>query len=185
MPENKARIFDALVKFGILFDYSPTKERLMIYVEHLVNYPAIEIYKALTKLKTTANKFPTLADIENILNASLNESDNANEGMARIVAALSQFGQYQAKDAREHLGSEAWFVVLGLGGWCNLCLCTHSELNTLRAQARELFKVALKRACNGTLSHATDVLTGNKKVSDMKSLESIFKKQLGIGSKSE
>jgi hypothetical protein len=137
-------LYDALMKFGVLFEKVPSPERIQAYVEELKKYSPEQVSSALKQLKVEARYFPSLSEIIERINPPLSENDHANEMMGAIIDSLTKFGQYQAEEAKKHLGPEAWFVVERIGGWHSLCMATYDELNSMRAQVREMAKAAKK-----------------------------------------
>lgn len=67
--------------------------------------------------------------------------DNSGNLIAgEIISCMTQFGRYQAVEAREFLGEEKWEIVNRYGGWNALCGLTNDQMGIARAQLRDLAK---------------------------------------------
>jgi len=136
--------FETLRKFAMLKGYEVTTERIEGYVEYLKEYNHDEVMAAFKNLFESSHRFPDLSDIIKIIKPPLTETDKANEVMGAIMEALQSFGPMQPKEARAKLGPIAWFVVERVGGWNSLCMATYDQLNSMRAQVRDMAKAAEK-----------------------------------------
>lgn len=140
----KARIYEALAKFSILFEDPPSKERLMAYVEKLQKYPVEKLVKAFNEMDRETDRFPSLAKILNLVDPQPSENDEAYEMAGEILRCVSEFGSHQASNAKEALGEIAWLSVQRFGGWPELCSLTYDQMGTAKAQLRDTCKSVLK-----------------------------------------
>lgn len=157
MKKSKARIYQALAQFSILFDYPPSKERIHAYVEILGKYDLSNFNETLEKLARECERFPSLARILSHVSPEPNDKDTANEMAGEIMVIVGRNGSYQAKEAREELGEMAWLAVERFGGWSTLCMLTYDQMGMARAQLRDLCLSAM--------------MTAKRKPSDQKELE--------------
>ena len=88
--------------------------------------------------------FPDISDILKIVDPKLSESDNANEIAGSIIESIARFGRNRGDEVRAEIGETAWHCVKRFGGWKEICNVEQSQLNTLRAQLREMSKASVK-----------------------------------------
>ena len=88
--------------------------------------------------------FPCIAELRKTL--GLNDLDpdlEARQVVANIIDAIRKFGYQREKEAREFLGPLTWSVILGSGGYQNLCEMTYQNQTVICAQMRELARSML------------------------------------------
>jgi len=130
--------FDEIKKLAILKNANTTSERLNLYAKILDSYDLELVKKAIVKIALESKFFPDISEIVAILDPKMDEKAEANEMAGAIIESISRYGRYHGEGAAAYLGKKAWLVVSRLGGWSDLCKVTNSELNTLRAQIRDL-----------------------------------------------
>lgn len=116
-----------------------TPERLKFYSELLVGELTPEELKASIKnIIFKCKFFPSIAEIIEIVRPSVD--DQANEIAGEILNSIRNFGTPEVKEAMAFLGPEKWDVVTRFGGWSILSKLEYDQMNTARAQLRELAK---------------------------------------------
>ncbi|GEM_PF-5363374 len=144
--EKKARIYDELVALDVILGTEQKKERLVGYVNHLETYPLGSIISILRGFHRRLIYFPRLAEIiENLEGFSDSTIDLANVIASDIISCISKFGPGRIEEVKKELGPN-FVVVEKFGRWADLCAITYNEVNTVRAQLRELAKGQLNRS---------------------------------------
>ena len=145
MSENKKEIiFKTFQNLAIFSGQKISPERIELYVEYLSKYETTQIMRALKICLETIPYFPAISHILKILDPHKTENDIGNEILSEIMTALKNNGEYQARDVKQTISKSAWDAVEGVGGWTALCRMTYSDLNTARAQIREMGKAVVK-----------------------------------------
>lgn len=135
----KRDIYESLILIAQAYGVTPQKERIQIYTDFLSEQLSAEQLKAAIPLIFSKCKFfPSIAEIVEIAKGS--DLDNAHESVELIFRALREFGFYRAKEAKESLPENIWNIIQAFGGWSELCRIENSQLNTARAQLREIAK---------------------------------------------
>ena len=146
MQKNpKEIIFEALRRLAIIKGQDITSERIELYCEILEQYPLNKTCDAIKTFVLKKSNFPDLPDIIAIIEPTLDIRDVANEMAGEIINAILKFGATNLADAKICLGDLAWYVVERSGGWGILCLTEIDNLGTLRAQLRDMSKMAIAK----------------------------------------
>jgi len=141
---HKHDIFDQLRKLAISKGQEVTEERLHIYTEFLSKYDHADVMQALLKCFKEVKFFPDISEIIKAIEEPIDIETEAQIMAGEILDAAKSFGQYQANEAKEALGSKAWYSVERFGGWDTVCGLKYSELNTSRAQLKNICKASIK-----------------------------------------
>lgn len=94
-------------------------------------------------------RMPGIAELVSILDPKEDPETEAQEAAARIIAAISKYGPYRVKEAREYIGELGWLVVQKDGGWENVCMLETDQLPATRAQYRKMALTQYDRAKRG------------------------------------
>lgn len=88
------------------------------------------------------NKFPSPADIMDLINPKLDAHDIGVLTAAKILEAIRKFGSYSSKEAHEYIGDAGWACVKVFGGWVYICehLGINVDITAFQAQCREIVK---------------------------------------------
>lgn len=92
-------------------------------------------------------KFPLPADLRELCGAAVDDKTVALDASSLVIGAVSRFGIYQQRAAREHIGEPGWTAVERIGGWEYLCqnLGTRTlPLTTVQAQVRDVCEAQIK-----------------------------------------
>lgn len=101
--------------------------------------------QALQRLRRKG-RFPTVEDIENLVDPSVSSLDDAREAASLIVEAVSRHGYTNPGAARAAMGELAWQVVRRFGGWAHICETLNSRNQpTLLAQFRDIAETLGRR----------------------------------------
>ena len=140
----KAALFEGFRGLAIAVGYEISEERLLIYVQNassdlrgLDEHGVKEIFKGLVRV---CEKFPSYAEFLRWSGIETNTHDQAVLMAGQIIEAISDFGTMQVTEAKAYLGPRAWMAVRKFGGWKDLCMLDYSQLNTARAQLRDICK---------------------------------------------
>lgn len=134
----------------------PTEQGAKIWLGFFAETNAEEFLKAVKSHVATSKFIPTVADINEKLND--NSLEAWDEAWGKVLKAVRRFGTYNEKEARLALGET--FQAVDCLGWKNICLAPSSNLGTLRAQFRDVFKsnkqrVSTKKSLARSLTGST------------------------------
>lgn len=143
---KKEIIFDELVLLETVLNQKQTKERLMIYVNHLEKFELLDIIKTIRNFHLKSKYFPHVSElIEDIYGLSGNTEEIATSIASEIIELISRFGPYRENEVKKELGVK-FGIVQRFGGWQSLCRIELSEVPNTRAQLRELSKVFINKS---------------------------------------
>lgn len=128
---------------------------LQLYVDDLADLPFQAVVSALAQIRRDpkARRCPLPADVRARLTAEGDPETEATMIAARILAAIAGVGPYDTVRARESIGEVGWQVVIGSGGWENLCLIENDDIGTHRAQWRSHAKAILQQRGPNSPAH--------------------------------
>lgn len=119
-----------------------------LVVEYWFNhFGALPVEKLKNSLDTwicNESFFPCISELRKTL--GLNDLDpdlEARQVVANVLDAIRKFGYQREKEAKTLLGPLTWSVILGSGGWQNLCEMTYQNQTVICAQMRELARSML------------------------------------------
>lgn len=117
-----------------------------IWSQALSSYSDEIVKKAFALAIKTMEHFPVIKDIIGICDGRHQSSeDDGRELAARIEGAITKFGSYNFKDAKEYLGPIAWEVVTLNGGWQEVCNVTYDNIPSALKKWRELGTLLSKK----------------------------------------
>ncbi len=140
MQKNKEVIFETIRKMAVIKGGDIAQERIELYTEVLSKYDTKKVLEAIKTLTLESRFFPDISEFLKIIDPNPDKDTLANDMVGAIIEAIAEFGSYNSEGAAEYLGVKAWHVVERSGGWQTLCQTTYNQLNTLRAQLRDLAK---------------------------------------------
>jgi len=158
----RERFLQRIAALGTMcgFPLDPKSGVLHLYELELAPLGYERAAKAIEEIVRTrkgTDRFPSIADIRNLIVPEPGPEVEAIEAANRIVEALSRFGGCNADvnepRAREFVGELGWLVVQRHGGWVNLVESgiAADQIPTLKAQWRELAKALWARAKAGRI----------------------------------
>jgi len=138
---------------ALLSEQSPqpaTRTRILFTIEQLTAHPIAKILPALKRLAIHSRTFPTVGEIlaEMGIRKETEVQNPAEDAVAiagRISTAISKFGAWGPRDARQYIGEVGWEVVNMSCGWDQVCKVSDDELGMMTAQWREKAKAILSR----------------------------------------
>jgi hypothetical protein len=142
--EEKKVLFQSLQGLAAVFETEKQPEVIKLYVEALSDNTLKENLAAIKWAMVNCKFFPKPVELIEQINPKGTRED-ADHLAGRAIKAITEFGSYRAREAKESMGSEAWEGVLMLGGWQTLCDSSPSDLGTLRAQLRAYCLVAINK----------------------------------------
>lgn len=144
MKNNQAEIYDALILLSVVLNQAQDPRRLMFYAETLKAFDLKQVIAQIKGFSTTSKYFPQLVEIiEPLRGLDVPTDELAIITANEIIDSLYRCGS--ESHAAEVLG-EKYQIVQRLGGWETLSRVDLSEVNTLRAQVRELAKAYINRS---------------------------------------
>lgn len=141
-------------------------ERTAYMISELEQYTGPKLNTALRQLIREARRFPTIAEIETAMGVSeVSDQARAAEAAARIEGAIVKYGSTRLGGnydrQRAFMGELAWAVCDRLGGYQHLCdTLTNDDMNTAKAQWRNLAAALCESAKRGTLDMAPGLPEG-------------------------
>jgi len=138
--KSKSRVYDQLVRLSIAKRQPVTSELAEIYTEYLSKYQESEVMSALMYCFENIKFFPDISEIKKIIEKPIDKDSIAQEITGKIFEAVKIFGSHQILEARESLGQEAWGIVERFGGWKIVCALEYRDMNTARAQLKNIAK---------------------------------------------
>lgn len=143
MKNNQAEIYDALVLLSVVLNQPQDPKRLKFYAETLKEFDLKAVISQIKGFSTQARYFPQLVEIiEPLRGLNVPTDELATMIANEIIDSLYRCGS--EAHAAQVLG-EKYYIVQRLGGWETLSRVDLSEINTLRAQTRELAKAYINR----------------------------------------
>lgn len=137
---KKAKIYEELDLLSVALGTKQDGRRLEMYAEDLETFDLKALVDCIRSFRASARYFPQLSEIiEKINGIDVATEDIANQVASDIISAISRFGLYQFKEAKEFLG-EKYLIVERFGGWRSLCEIDNDGIMATRAQLRELAK---------------------------------------------
>lgn len=140
MDKIKAQVFRALCDLAKAYGKdSISQDRLEIYTEFLVSELSVsELRKSFSKILVTCKFFPSIAEIIELAKPKFDTSEEAVIIANKVLECARSFSYADIKGAKEFLGEH--FLIAERYGWRNLVELQNSELQSARAQLRELAK---------------------------------------------
>lgn len=128
---------------------------LQLYVEDLADLPFQAVASALGQIRRDpkTRRCPLPADVRARITPESDPESEATMIAGRILAAIAGIGPYETARARESIGEVGWQVVIGSGGWENLCQIENDDIGTHRAQWRSHAKAILQQRGPNSPAH--------------------------------
>lgn len=147
MNEEKAKIYNLLVRYRVLFKEPPTDETMQAYTNTLEkeNISFSDIRYALDRLAIEKTFYPAVAIIIQKINPSEETADKAYEWVGEIFKAAAKHGRYNQEKAREALGELKWRALDTIGGYFVICNASLNDGDTLRSHLRDACKGVIRK----------------------------------------
>lgn len=144
-----ARIYGTIAE---VFGKNLSDNGLRLMVESLEDLPFDLVMHILQNWTSTGTQFPMPFLIRDKICPENSERDIGIEVAARIIQAISKFGNPNLLQAREFMGELGWKVVQRQGGWLTLCSeLTEENKGITQAQLRDLAMTIARMSKNGSL----------------------------------
>jgi hypothetical protein len=143
MKNNQAEIYDTLVLLSVVLNQPQDPKRLKFYAETLNAFDLKAVIAQIKGFSTSSKYFPQLVEIIEPLRGL----DAPTDELAVLIAAEVIESLYRCSNeahAKEVLGDK-YFVLQRLGGFETVSRMDLGDMNTLRAQAREIAKAYINR----------------------------------------
>jgi hypothetical protein len=151
MSINQELIFKGLKRMAVLFKEEVTSQRMEMFVNALSNYDINKVKWAIATCAVKLTKFPSLADIINLIEPNSNIDYETEQITNAIFTAINEFGYNNATKASEYIGPVGWRVIQGFGKWESFALSVdYNNMESKRAQIRNSIRAILSNAdkCN-------------------------------------
>ena len=153
--EEKKQIANLIMLRAELSGRTFSSQAIGMMIDDLSDLHAQAIIDLLKRWGQIENQFPSPAIIRSKLKPEINESDDVQESVNRILSATSKYGYTNPSEARKFIGELGWQIVNGTGGWQSLCEnLTTDSIGIYRAQLRDYGLSVWKRAKRGELNEA-------------------------------
>lgn len=118
---------------------------------------AILAIQELMQTRKATDRFPSIADIRNIVRPEISSKGNASDIAHQLIAAISKLGRYAKKEVVDlEIGEVGAEVVRRMGGWPRFVEMTdEGDIAIFRAQLRDLIEVVQQKSRAGILHEKT------------------------------
>ena len=157
--EKKAKIYNMLADCSARFKEKVSTDYIKAISYDLEEYSTVDIKKSLDLIKRQSDFFPSLAQIIKNIDPSTSEHELATTQALTILEAARNYSCYDKDGPQDCLG-ELWEVA-SMFGWAALTKITDKELNTTRAQLRDLCKAFNKNNISKESNKNLEILSGS------------------------
>lgn len=143
-----------LLRLAEYYCFPITENQLSMFAEDLADVPPDELRQVIIKYRQTPGnvRFPLPAALKQALGSCVTDRDEATVEAGRIRSAISVYGSYQIKLAKEALGESTWVIVKLMGGWETVCGTTQDDRGMFFAQVRDLVEASQRMSKVGKLN---------------------------------
>lgn len=109
--------------------------------------------REILKTRKATDRFPSIADIRNIIQPEISSREAATDLANQLIAAISRLGRYaRISDVEYEVGEAGMEVITRMGGWPRFVEMTDDcDISIFKAQLRDLIEAVQKKARAGTL----------------------------------
>lgn len=156
--QQKNALAKIYFEIGELHGRTLSKETLITLVDSFADLNFDLVFKTMNEWLLNGLHFPLPAHIRQKIKPIIEDKDEVQESVNRILTAVSKFGYTNQEHAREYIGSLGWQIISGTGGWKNLCeTLTNENLGIYRAQLRDYGHTVYKMSKTGNLNNAPEL----------------------------
>lgn len=121
------------------YDKELTIAQVDMYVQDLIDIPPADLLRAIRLYRNDSrnDRFPLPSKLRGTI--QIPDDQRARDAVARILTAISTFGNYRNSEAKEFIGELGWEIVKLNGGWEETCRSISDDnKGIVLAQWREL-----------------------------------------------
>jgi len=145
--QEKAEVKKLWVILSAYYRQELLDEVILMYTEDVADLPFKMVYEAMHNYRRNPKnrRMPLPSEIREMVEpAHIDDDLIAAEAVARIITAVSKFGNPNSGEAEAYIGSLGWAVVEKQGGWLNICANMQAaEVGIFQAQAKTVAKAQL------------------------------------------
>ena len=143
---DKVSTTKAIAPLQLAFKGALEKDRLQFYVMMLSDIPPQILEVAVKKLIMTNKFLPSIAEIRETAygikgTVSGTAAPDESEAWGEVIKAIQSVGYY----GKPKFSHEAITTAVNNIGWQDICMTTYDGMNTLRAQFRLAYQLAVQR----------------------------------------
>lgn len=142
MEQNELKFHRLLASLAHQCNFALDEITIEIYDKHLSQFGYENLNKAIEAIiiyRKSKDAFPSVREIQSRFKPELTQNDSSNTIANKVWLAVSKFGAYRWKDAKEWLGHPANKVAEQMG-WDYLCKLDADQGPFVLAQLRDLAK---------------------------------------------
>ena len=165
---DKVSTTKAIAPLQLAFKGALEKDRLQFYVMMLSDIPPQILEAAVKKLIMTNKFLPSIAEIRETAygikgTISGTAAPDESEAWGEVVKAIRSVG-YCGKPKFSH---EAITTAVNNIGWQDICMTTYDGMNTLRAQFRRAYQLAVRRQKDNRDNAVLGISPNNEKLKQL------------------
>ena len=165
---DKVSTTKAIAPLQLAFKGALEKDRLQFYVMMLSDIPPQILDAAVKKLIMTNKFLPSIAEIRETAygikgTISGTAAPDESEAWGEVVKAIRSVG-YCGKPKFSH---EAITTAVNNIGWQDICMTTYDGMNTLRAQFRRAYQLAVRRQKDNRDNAVLGISPNNEKLKQL------------------
>ena len=142
---NKKILYEDILKLAAIFSKEIDKNLATGYVENLCQYEEPELKAAFGTIIRTKKFFPKIAEIIELIEPNLSETDSAQILANNIVETVLRLGRYQVEKINDELSPQERYALMAIGGVESICNINIDQLGTVRAQLRNSCKASIAK----------------------------------------
>ena len=165
---NKQEILKAVAPLQLAFKGNLDDARMRLYVEMLSDIPPQILEVAVKKLIMTNKFLPSIAEIRETAygikgTISGTAAPDESEAWGEVVKAIQSVGYY----GKPKFSHEAITAAVNNIGWQDICMTTYDGMNTLRAQFRRAYQLAVQRQKDNRDNAVLGISPNNEKLKQL------------------
>jgi len=138
------KLTKSIISWSMAWGNQMDQIRARMYAIALLDSDCKDIPSLLKESLKTHSRLPSAAELIKLSKGNIDEKDNAVLLSGKIIDAIAQFGYMNKQEAHNYLGDQAWRAVELFGGWERLCRADLSQMQSIRAQLRDLCMATTK-----------------------------------------
>jgi len=147
------KLTKSIISWSMAWGNQIDQIRARMYAIAILESGCKDIPSLLKQSLKAHTRFPSAAELIKLSKGNIDEKDNAVLLSGKIIDAISKFGYMNKQDAKSYLGDQAWRAVELFGGWERLCRADLSQMQSIRAQLRDLCMATTKNSECSKITH--------------------------------